>query len=173
VNGPNDLWADSKGGIYFTDPYYQRSYWTRKEPDIIEQRVYYLPKGQKTAVIVDESLQKPNGIVGTPDGKYLYVADIGDNKTYRFTINENGTLSDRQLFVELGSDGLTLDNLGNVYLTGNGVSVYNKEGKKIEHIAVPSRWTANISFYGKERNILFITASDSVYTLEMKVKGVE
>ncbi|MCU7550152.1 SMP-30/gluconolactonase/LRE family protein [Chitinophagaceae bacterium LB-8] len=173
LNGPNDLWADSKGGIYITDPYYQRSYWTRKEPEIIEQRVYYLPKGRKELVIVAEDLKQPNGIVGTPDGKYLYVADIGDNKTYRYTINPDGTLKDRQLFVEQGSDGITLDNKGNLYITGHGVTVYNSEGKKIEQIPVPVNWTANVSFYGKERNKLFITASESVFVLDMKVSGVE
>ena len=47
VNGPNDIWLDAKGGIYFTDPYYQRDYWKRKSPEIKEQRVYYLPKGKK------------------------------------------------------------------------------------------------------------------------------
>ncbi len=78
----------------------------------------------------------------------------------------------QQLFAEQGSDGMTIDNLGNIYLTGNGVTVYSPEGKKIEHITIPEDWTANICFGGKDRNILFITASKSVYTLPMKVKGV-
>ena len=76
LNGPNDLWIDPKGGIYFTDPYYQRPYWERKTPDIKEQNVYYLPKGKKQAMIVDNKLMQPNGIIGTKDGKTLYVADI-------------------------------------------------------------------------------------------------
>ncbi len=173
LNGPNDLWVDRKGGIYFTDPYYQRSYWTRKEPEIADEKVYYLPKGKSELVVVDENLKRPNGIVGTPDGKYLYVADIGDNKTYRYVISPDGTLRDRQLFVEQGSDGMTLDNKGNLYLTGQGVTVYNPEGKKIAHIPVPAKWTANVCFYGKKRNQLFITASEAVYTLQMNVKGVE
>lgn len=66
---------------------------------------------------------------------------------------------------------MTIDNEGNIYLTGKGVTVYNKEGKKIEHIDVPADWTANITFGGKEKNILFITASQNIYTLKMKVKG--
>ena len=114
---------------------------------------------------------KPNGIVATPDGKYLYVADIEANKTYKFTIAEDGTLKDQTLFAEQGSDGMTMDDKGNIYLTGKGVTVYNKEGKKIEHIDVPADWTANITFWGKERNYLFITASQNVYILKMKVKG--
>jgi gluconolactonase len=171
-NGPNDLWIHPKtDGIYFTDPYYQRAYWTRKSPEIAGQKVYYLAKGAKAAVVVDEELRQPNGIVGTPDGKYLYVADIGDNKTYRYQIRKDGTLSKRQLFVAQGSDGMTLDNRGNVYLTGKGVTVYNPAGEQIEQIAVPEGWTANVCFGGKDRKTLFITASEAVYILPMQVKG--
>ena len=173
-NGPNDLWEDLKGGIYFTDPYYQRPYWKRTEPEIKGEKVYYLPKGKKKAFVVAGDLQQPNGIVGTPDGKFLYVADIKGDKTYKYKINADGTLADKQLFCNQGSDGMTLDNKGNVYLTGTvGVTVYNTKGEKIKVIEVPSKWTANLCFGGKKKNILFITASESVYTMEMNVRGVE
>ena len=172
-NGPNDLWEHPEGGIYFTDPYYQRPYWDRTSPDIKGEKVYYLGKGKKQAVVVADDLEQPNGIVGTPDGKFLYVADIKAGKTYKYTIDDGGKLSNKKLFCELGSDGMTLDNEGNVYLTGDGVTVYDKNGTKIEHIKVPSQWTANLCFGGKEKNILFITASESVYTIEMRVRGVE
>ncbi len=173
LNGPNDLWIEPKGGIYFTDPYYQRDYWDRKKPDIDGEKVYYLPKGKKEAFIVDDKLKQPNGIIGTPDGKYLYVADIRDNKTYKYQIESDGKLTNRQLYVSQGSDGMTLDNRGNLYLTGKGVTVYNPAGKKIETIPVPAGWVGNICFGGKDRNTLFITASESVYTLQMQVKGAE
>lgn len=173
-NGPNDLWIHPKNGnIYFTDPYYQRPYWTRKSPELSGQKVYFLAKGATGAVVADEHLRQPNGIIGTPDGKYLYVADIGDNKTYRFEIGERGQLSNRQLFVPQGSDGLTLDEQGNLYLTGKGVTVYNPAGEKIAHIPVPEPWTANVCFGGKDRRTLFITASKAVYTLPMQVKGAQ
>lgn len=172
-NGPNDLWITPKGGIYFTDPYYQRDYWERKKPDMEKQNVYFLPKGKKEPILVDDNLKQPNGIVGTPDGRYLYVADIRDSKTYKYEINRDGTLSNRQLFVSQGSDGMTLDNQGNLYLTGRGITVYDPTGKKITNIPVPSGWVGNICFGGKERNTLFITASESIYTLQMQVKGVE
>jgi gluconolactonase len=171
LNGPNDLWIDRKGGIYFTDPYYQRDYWTRTAPEIREQNVYYLPKGATQPITVSNELVKPNGITGSGDGKYLFVADIGDNKTYKFQINDDGTLSGKQLFVSQGSDGITLDNRGNLYLTGNGVTVYDRTGKKIAYIPVPEKWTANICFGGKNRDILFMTAGPSVYYLKMRVKG--
>lgn len=173
LNGPNDLWIDQQGGIYFTDPYYQRDYWARKKPDLKGQFVYYLPKGSATPFIVDSILQKPNGIVGTPDGRYLFVSDIGAGKTYQYEITANGILSNRQLFANMGSDGMTLDNKGNLYLTGKGVTIFNKSGKRIGNIAVPSSWVGNICFGGKHRSTLFITATESVYTLQMNVKGVQ
>ncbi|MDJ1472657.1 SMP-30/gluconolactonase/LRE family protein [Xanthocytophaga flava] len=175
LNGPNDVWVDKSGGIYFTDPYYQRPYWKRQSPDpnLGGEKLYYLPKGASAAILLDDTFKQPNGLIGTPDGKILYVADIGDNKTYKYEIAGNGVLKNRQLFVNQGSDGMTIDNQGNVYLTGNGVTVYNKEGQKIEHIPIQAKWTANVCFGGKEKNLLFITASESVYTLKMQVKGVQ
>jgi len=173
LNGPNDLWIDPKGGIYFTDPFYPRDYWTRKTPDIKEQKVYYLPKGKKAAVVADDSVVKPNGIVGTPDGKYLYVADIEAGKTYRYRINLDGSLTDKQLFVSQGSDGMTLDSEGNLYITGQGVTIYDNTGKKLGNIPIPTHWTGNVCFGGKDRKTLFITASEAIYTLQMRVKGVE
>ncbi|MEJ7739027.1 MAG: SMP-30/gluconolactonase/LRE family protein [Chitinophagaceae bacterium] len=172
-NGPNDLWVHPGGGIYFTDPYYQRNYWTRKRPEIDGQKVYYLAKNQTTAVPVIENLRQPNGIIGTRDGRYLYVADLGGRKTFKYTINADASLSDGQLFADLGSDGMTIDNKGNIYITGNGVSVFNSRGKRIMHIPVPEKWTANVTFAGKKRDKLFITASEAIYILDMKVKGGE
>jgi len=172
-NGPNDLWITPKGGIYFTDPFYPRDYWEHKKPELEKQNVYFLPKGEKTPVVVDDNLKQPNGIVGTPDGKHLFVADIRDQKTYKYDINKDGTLTNRQLFVAQGSDGITLDNQGNLYITGRGVTVYDPTGKKIGNIPIPSGWVANVCFGGKNRDVLFITASESVYTLKMQVKGVE
>jgi gluconolactonase len=173
LNGPNDLWVSPRGDIYFTDPYYQRSWWSRSKPDMEAEKVYRLARGNKTPVPVLDSLQRPNGIVGTADGKYLYVADIKGNKTYRYTIGKDGSLSNAQLFAPMGSDGITLDNKGNVYLTGKGVTVFNSQGQRIAHIPIPEKWTANVAFGGKQRNKLFITASEAVYVLEMKVRGVE
>ncbi|MCL5130003.1 SMP-30/gluconolactonase/LRE family protein [Algibacter sp. L4_22] len=173
LNGPNDLWVDAKGGIYFTDPYYQRPWWEHKEPQQNEKRVYYLASNTNIPRIVsNDNYVQPNGVIGTPDGKTLYVADQAGERTYVFIIDENGNLTNRKLFVDMGSDGMTIDNLGNIYLTGKGVTVFNSEGKKIKHIDVPEGWTANVTFGGLNKNILFITAMDSIYTLKMNVTGV-
>jgi gluconolactonase len=169
-NGPNDVWVHSDGSIFFTDPYYQRDYWTRKAAEIDQQKVYCLLKNNSTVAVADD-LIKPNGIIGTPDGKYLYVADIGAGKTYRYNIGDGGSLTGKILFAEQGSDGMTIDEKGNIYLTGKGVTVYNPQGGMIEHIDVPAPWTSNVTFGGRGKNLLFITASAAVYILKMKLKG--
>jgi gluconolactonase len=172
-NGPNDVWVRPDGGIYITDPYYQRDYWTRKQSDLDGQKLYFLPKGKAPAVLVDDKFVRPNGIIGTPDGKTLYVADIGDNKTYRYDINKDGTLSNRALFIAMGCDGMTIDEHGNIYMCGKGVTIVNPKGEKIGHIDIDEPWTANICFGGKNKDILFMTASKAVYVLKMNVKGVD
>ncbi len=172
LNGPNDVWVDPKGGMYFTDPFYKRDYWQgREKPDQEKQRVYFLPKGAKVPVIAEEFLVQPNGIIGSPDGKLLFVSDIGDKKTYQYEIAAEGAVTNRKLFCEIGSDGITRDTAGNLYLTGNGVTVFDKEGKKLGEIPIPESWTANINFGGPDLKTLFITAMDSVYTLQMAVAG--
>src|SRR6201996_1427937 len=172
LNGPNDVWVTPNGDLYITDPYYQRDYWTRKKPDLEGQNVYYLAKGSNKLITVVTDMHQPNGIVGTPDGKYLYIADIGANKTFKYVINPDGSLINKQLFTEQGSDGMTLDSEGNVYLTGNGVTIYNPAGIKIVHININEPWTANLCFGGKNKDDLFITASKAIYILHMKVRGV-
>jgi gluconolactonase len=173
LNGPNDLWVDPKGGIYFTDPFYKREYWTHTSKEIEKECVYYLSPDKSKIINVDDALVKPNGIIGTSDGKTLYVADIGANKTYSYTINNDGSLGKKTLFTESGSDGMTRDEAGNIYLTGKGVTIFNAQGQKIAHIDVPEAWTANVCFGGKKFKTLFITASKSVYTLEMNVRGMK
>lgn len=175
LNGPNDIWVRPKGGLYFTDPLYPRPYWEGirgKEMEQDGQHVYFLSADRTELFRVAEDLKQPNGIVGTPDGKHLYVADIGDGKTWRYDIQEDGYLTNKTLFCEMGSDGMTIDERGNVYLTGKGVTVFDKNGEQIAHIPVPENWTANVAFGSLTRNTLFITAMGSVYTLKMKFRGV-
>jgi len=175
LNGPNDLWVHPKnGGVYFTDPLYRRNYWTR-DPAMQQEGeyVYYLKPDRKTVVKVATDLKKPNGIIGTPNGKKLYVADIGDGKTYVYDIQPDGTLVNKKLFAPMGSDGMTIDKKGNVYLTGRGVTVFNSSGEQIEHIQIEANWTANVCFGGKDMKTLFITASQYLYGLRMNVKGVK
>ena len=120
---------------------------------------------------VTPDLKSTNGLVGTPDGKILYVTEPNQNRTFRYDIQPDGSLTNKTLFCKQGCDGMTLDDQGNVYLAGRGVTVYDKTGKQIEHIPVPEPWSANICFGGADRQTLFITASTKLYGLKMKVKA--
>jgi gluconolactonase len=172
LNGPNDVWVRPDGAVYFTDPFYDRPWWTHHTMPQDGQHVYFLSADRRRLVRAADDLEKPNGIIGTPDGKTLYVADIGAGKTYRYDIAPDGSLTGKTLVAGHGSDGMTLDSEGNLYLTGDGVLVLDREGRQVEHIQVPDeRWTSNVSFGGKDRQTLFITASTGLYGVRMRVKG--
>ncbi|HUO09501.1 MAG TPA: SMP-30/gluconolactonase/LRE family protein [Phycisphaerae bacterium] len=178
LNGPNDVWlmpelAPGAGqAMYITDPLYKRDYWKRGGMEQPGEYVYWVSADGKTVKPVARDLKRPNGIIGTPDGKTLYVSDIGDKKTYSYSIQPDGTLAERKLFCTMGSDGMTIDSEGNVYLTGKGVTIFSAGGEQIGHIDVPEKWTGNICFGGADRDVLFITASTGIYTMRMRVHGV-
>lgn len=172
LNGPNDVWVRPDGAIYFTDAFYERSWWTHDTMPQDGQHVYFLSPDRRHLVRVTDDLMKPNGITGTPDGRTLYVADIGAGRTYRYDIAPDGSLSGKRLAANQGSDGMTLDTDGNLYLTGEGVGVFDRTGREIERIPVPDeRWTANVSFGGRDRRMLFITASRGLYGVRTRTTG--
>lgn len=172
LNGPNDVWVHPNGGLYFTDPFCKRSYWEgREKPDQEAEAVYYLAKASGSPVRVDVDFVRPNGIIGTPDGKTLYVADIGAGRTYRYRIGADGMLRDRALFCSMGSDGMTLDAAGNLYLTGKEVTVVDPSGRQLGTLDVGKKWVANVCVAGRERNQLFITASDAVFVIRLEAAG--
>jgi gluconolactonase len=171
LNGPNDVWEHPGSGLYFTDPFYKRDWWDYNQPPQGTQQVYFLPADRKALRRVTTDLVQPNGITGTPDGKTLFVADIKAGKTYAYDIQPDGSLTNKTLRCEAGSDGMTIDTEGNLYLTGKGVIVFDKSGKEIERIAVPENWTANVCFGGQDHQTLFITASKSLYSIRLRVKG--
>ncbi|MBL63726.1 MAG: hypothetical protein CMI30_10010 [Opitutae bacterium] len=166
-NKPNDLWIHPNNGVFFTDPNYGKQ-------DLSQdgEHLYFITPYRDQVLRVDGELKRPNGIIGSPDGKTLYVADPGQGKTFRYTVEEGeeGTLSDKKLFVESGSDGMTLDNKGNLYLTSGAVLVYDPTGKKITEIEFPEK-PSNVCFGGKNGKTLFVTARTGFYSLEMNVAG--
>jgi gluconolactonase len=171
LNGPNDVWVAPNGTMYITDPFYKRTWWDHNTMALDSEQVYSLsPDGKKLARIIND-LKKPNGITGTPDGKRLFVADIGADRTYAYDIQSDGSLTNKTLFCPKGSDGMTIDERGDLYLCGHGVTVFDKTGKQIEHIDVPEPWSANVSFGGKDHQTIFITACKSLYSIHLIVKG--
>jgi gluconolactonase len=196
LNGPNDVWINPKtGGMYITDPIFPRGYWDANDPrkqgwppTHSEQaatgkggHVYYLPPGGNKLVRVTTMPEWdadgwPNGVVGTPDGKKLYVNKwAGDNLggTWVFDIKPNGTLTNMKKFIDMGGDGMSMDERGNIYISNSlGVTAFDRTGKKIFN--VPTNGATNNVFAGKNNKLLFITgAVDRVTSLKMNVEGVE
>ncbi len=171
LNGPNDIWVRDDGSAFFSDPFYKRGYWKRGPMEQDKQAVYFLSSDGKLSRADAGDIKQPNGVIGTPDGKTLYVADIGAGKTYQYDVAKDGALTNRKQFCAQGSDGMTVDDAGNVYFTlGKAVSVYDKSGKKVATIETPENAT-NVCFGGKDMKTLFVTAGTGFYSIQMKVKG--
>lgn len=170
LNSPNDLWLDPNGGIYFSDPRFRDQ--TGVEQD--GNHVYYIPSDGSPVRRVVDNLEAPNGVLGTADGSRLYVADhgpfTGSEMTFVYAIEPDGSLGDPQVAAPQGSDGMALDEHGNLYLTSAGVDIYSPNGEKIITIAVPEQPT-NVVFGGADRQTLFITARTGIYSLQMAVRG--
>ncbi|MEO6850757.1 MAG: SMP-30/gluconolactonase/LRE family protein, partial [Mucilaginibacter sp.] len=145
--------------------------------------VYYLAPGSHSLqrVVTDAmgwvSDCWPNGVVGTPDGRKLYVNKwAGDNMggTWVFDIKHNGSLSNMKKFADMGGDGMSMDELGNIYISnGLGITVFDPKGNKVLSIPIATGATNNV-FGGKDNKTLFITGGSGTLTsLKMNVKGVE
>lgn len=173
LNSPNDVWIDPKGGIYFSDPRYGH----RETMELEGEYVFYLTPDRKKLIKVVDDLIRPNGLLGSPDGKLLYVADRTGDANFVYTINEDGSLSNKTFFSTEGSDGMTMDSKGNIYVTAPQgeppfhVSIYSSEGVKLEEIVIPEI-PANVQFGGKDGKTLFIPSHTSLYTVKMRVGGM-
>lgn len=167
LNSPNDLWIDDEGGIYFTDPNYGDAGNLTQNGE----HVYYLPPDGGALRRVVSDMGKPNGIIGTADNKRMYIADTALQKVFVFEIKEDASLGPKEDFINSGSDGVTLDESGNLYITWrDGVGIYNPKGERIDLIEV-SPMPTNVAFAGKDHQTLYITARPSVYAIDMRVKG--
>ncbi len=171
LNGPNDVFIEPNGAMYITDPLFRRAWWTNQVTRVASQEVFYLSPDRKTLTRVTDDLRQPNGITGTPDGKILFVADMGANKTWRYDIQPDGSLTNKTLICNYGADGMTIDDQGNLYMCGRGVTVFDKNGNRIDHIDVPENWCGNLCFSGKDRKTLFIAASTGFYSIECRFSG--
>ena len=165
-NEPNDLWIDPAGGVYFTDPTYFGH-------AVVQggEYVYYLKPDRSAVLRVVADTVRPNGLVGTPDGKTLYLADWGATNVFRYSVNADGTLTNKTSFARVKCDGMTLDAEGNLYFCENAVLVYDSAGNQVEQISVPERPT-NLEFGGSDRKTLFITTdAGSLYSMRLRVAG--
>jgi gluconolactonase len=174
-NAPNDLVIDKAGGIYFTDPRY-------RAPDPWPQdkeAVYYrAPDGKVTRLIEDRTA--PNGVILSPDEKTLYVIPSMEKQMWSYPVESAGKIGAGKVFCELtqpegkdnkGGDGLTIDTKGNLYITTTlGLQIFAPSGKQRGIIKVPEH-PANVSFGGKGRSTLFVTARKSLYSVETQTSG--
>jgi len=135
------------------------------------EHVYYISADRNSVTRVINDMVRPNGLIGTPDGQILYVADHGAGKVYIYDITNPGTLSNKQLFVSKACDGMTLDRLGNVYITNeSSVLVYSVSGELIQDIPAGGQVT-NVCFGGLGASTLYITSTHALYSIDMQVSG--
>ncbi|MDR1492665.1 MAG: SMP-30/gluconolactonase/LRE family protein [Planctomycetaceae bacterium] len=172
-NEPNDLAIDFENGFYFTDP----NYGHRKQPTNMKEDVYYVSKDGKTTRVSTVCV-RPNGILLTADCKTLYVGDNGSTKIYKYDVTAPGQLAKETAFINdaPGSDGMTLDANGNLYIAcgGGGVKIYDKTGKFIGALDknYGVLYASNCVFGGPNFSILYITSRDKFLGIPLKVKGI-
>lgn len=190
LNAPNDVVTHPDGGIWFTDPGYgiHWNYEGHKAEFELPTRTYRLDPDTGLATVVDESLEKPNGLAFSPDFSQLYVADTGASHVpghpraiHVFEVVDGSALANPRIFCDLssaGPDGFRVDIDGNVWAAAgwggaghDGVWVYAPDGERIGAIHLPEG-ASNVCFGGAKRNRLFITAGQSVYSLYVETQGM-
>jgi gluconolactonase len=165
-NSPNDIAVRSDGNLYFTDPSY-----------MLGNRISELPmqtyrRDPSGALSVIDTAANPNGITLSPDEKRLYLSHLsGPNNVIVFDVDATGAVSNPQPFVNnVGSDGMAIDCAGNLYITQGGVRVYDPNGTPIGTLAAPG--AANVAFGGPEHKTLYITATTTLFAVELAIPGL-
>ena len=172
LNGPNDVWIAPNGAMYYHRPVLSAQM-VGSHHDGADQRGGFLSlaRPQKSIEVTDD-LKKPNGITGTPDGKNFIVSDIGARQTWRYDIQPDGSLTNKTLICTFGSDGMTIDEQGNLYMTGRGVTVFDKTGKQIDHIDVPeNRGRATSASAARIARRCSSPPATSFYSIHLIYKG--
>ncbi len=190
LNAPNDVVVHPDGGIWFTDPGYGTlgNYEGHKGELELPTRVYRIDPHRGSTDIVDEMLEKPNGLAFSPDYSILYVSDTGAShkagyprQIHKFTVVDGTRLNDHSIFCNMGDampDGIRVDTAGNLWSSSgwgsaeeDGVQVFAADGDKIGAIHLPEG-VSNLCFGGAKRNRLFMTGGQSVYSLFVDVQGM-
>jgi gluconolactonase len=178
-NSPNDITIDAKGRVYFSDPRYVGD----ENRELDHESVYRIdPDGKVTRVTTDTT--KPNGLVISPDGKTLYVAESNSNpkldrKLFAYPLNDDGTVGKRKELFDFGEgrgiDGMTVTKDGTIVATAGrkdkaGIYLFSPEGKSLAFLPTPED-PSNCCFGGKDKKTLYITAGKSLYRVELTVAG--
>ena len=179
LDSPNDVVVRSDGTIWFTDPPYgilsEREGRVRKS-EIGANHVYRLDPESGDLAIVADDFERPNGIAFSPDERFLYVSDSSRARRHirRFEVTPEGVLRDGILFATIDagvSDGFRLDTEGNVWTSAeDGIHVLDGTGELLGKILVPEK-VANCEFGGADRSTLFVTASTSLYAVDVLARG--
>lgn len=190
LNAPNDVVVHSDGAIWFSDPGYgiMSNYEGHKAAFELPAVVYRLDPKTRAVTVVASDLDKPNGLCFSPDEKLLYVVDSGTPKhpgdprpIQVYDVVDGAKLKNGRAFVNMSpgtSDGIRCDVDGNVWAAAgwagkeyNGVHIFAPDGTLIGKIHLPET-CANLCFGGAKKNRLFMTASQSLYSLYVGAEGV-
>ncbi len=179
LNSPNDIVVKRDGGIYFTDPTYGRMkyYGVARVPVLGFRGVYRVePEGARIRLLADDFAQ-PNGLCFSIDERQLFVNDTERMHIRVFDVVGDGTLRNGRLWAELSGegagapDGMKIDREGNLYCCGpGGIHVFDRVATVLGVIRVP-RPVANFTWGEDDLKSLFITATDNLYRIRVRVPG--
>ena len=168
-NEPNDLTIDAEDGFYFSDPYFSH----RDQPKLQSEDVYYV-SSQGSVSRVSRVAKKPNGVLLTPDGTTLYLADTVGEVIYRYEVLGPGRLANERLWARVGArpDGLTLDEHGNLYVGSGagGLRVFSPAGDALGTIT--AEYVSNCVFGGRDFSTLYATSREKFLAIATKIHGV-
>ena len=175
LNSPNDVIVGPDGALYFTDPTLDLVAGEKQE--IPFQGVYRLDAEGNVQLLTKE-LTQPNGLAFSPDGKHFYVDDSQQRNIRVYDVATDRTLSNSRIFGEEPGgkgdgvpDGIKVDQDGNLFVTGpKGIWVWDAKGNHLGTIVMPEQ-PANLNWGDRDYGTLYITATTSVYRLEMKTRG--